>query len=106
MTWFLREVQCAAGHMGPALQPYIFVGQGPCALPGVRYKAGRRGEDTPPYGGTRSTAKRGGEDAPSCCSFMLCAGGGVLDAPSCCSFMMRVGGDAHIAPPLRRGCKG
>ena len=76
--------------MGPALQPYIFVGQGPCALPGVRYKAGRRGDGTPPYGGIRSTAKRGG----------------VLDAPSCCSFMMRVGGDAHIAPPLRRGCKG
>ena len=63
MTWFLREVQCAAGHMGPALQPYIFVGQGPCALPGVRHKAGRRGEGTPPYGGTRSMAKRGVEDA-------------------------------------------
>ena len=26
--------------MGPALQPYIFVGQGPCALPGVRYGIG------------------------------------------------------------------
>lgn len=78
-----------AGHMGLALHYTIFVGQDPCALPGVRYKAGRRGEGTPPYGGTRSTAKRGGEDAPSCCSFM-----------------MRIGGDAHIAPPLRRGCKG
>ena len=30
----------AAGHMGPALQG-IFVGQGPRALPGVRYKPGR-----------------------------------------------------------------
>ena len=29
----------AAGHMGPALQG-IFVGQGPRALPGVRYKVG------------------------------------------------------------------
>ena len=35
--------------MGPALQG-IFVGQGPCALPGVRGKTGRRGEGTPPYG--------------------------------------------------------
>ena len=26
--------------MGPALQPYIFVGQGPCALPGLQYKSG------------------------------------------------------------------
>ena len=26
--------------MGPALQPYIFVGQGPRALPGVREKSG------------------------------------------------------------------
>ena len=30
-------VPCAAGHMGPALQG-AFVGQGPRALPGVRYK--------------------------------------------------------------------
>ncbi len=30
--------------MGPALQPYIFVGQGPCALPGVRYGIGGRTE--------------------------------------------------------------
>ena len=35
-------VPCAAGHMGPALQG-IFVGQGPRALPGVRYKVGRWG---------------------------------------------------------------
>ena len=32
-------VPYAAGHMGPALQG-IFVGQGPRALPGVRYKVG------------------------------------------------------------------
>ena len=35
----LLMVPCAAGHMGPALQG-IFVGQGPRALPGVRYKVG------------------------------------------------------------------
>ena len=29
-------VRCAAGHMGPALQYFISVGQGPCALPGVQ----------------------------------------------------------------------
>ena len=40
-------MQCAAGHMGPALQG-IFVGQGLRALPGVRGKTGRRGESTPP----------------------------------------------------------
>ena len=34
--------------MGPALQPYIFVGQGPRALPGVRYKAGGRTEASAP----------------------------------------------------------
>ena len=27
----------AAGHIGPALQRYIFVGQGPCALPDVQW---------------------------------------------------------------------
>ena len=37
----------AAGHMGPALQPYIFVGQGPCALPGVRYGIGGRPRGSP-----------------------------------------------------------
>ena len=31
----------AAGHIGPALQRYIFVGQGPCALPDVRTPGGR-----------------------------------------------------------------
>ncbi len=35
----LLMVPCAAGHMGPALQG-VFVGQGPRALPGVRYKVG------------------------------------------------------------------
>ena len=40
----------AAGHMGPALQPYIFVGQGPCALPGVRYGIGGRTEASAPTG--------------------------------------------------------
>ena len=34
----------AAGHMGPALQPYTFVGQGPRALPGVQYGIGGRTE--------------------------------------------------------------
>ena len=34
--------------MGPALQPYIFVGQGPCALPGVRYGIGGRTEASAP----------------------------------------------------------
>ena len=38
----------AAGHMGPALQPYIFVGQGPCALPGVRCGIGGRTEASAP----------------------------------------------------------
>ena len=27
----------AAGHIGPSLQRYIFVGQGPCALPDVQW---------------------------------------------------------------------
>ena len=31
----------AAGHMGPALHYICFVGQGPCALPGMRGKPGR-----------------------------------------------------------------
>ena len=35
-------VPYAAGHMGSALQG-VFVGQGPRALPGVRYKVGGRG---------------------------------------------------------------
>ena len=83
-----------------------FCRAGPVCPAGSAVQGRAAGEGTPPYGGTRSTAKRDVEDAPSCCSFMLCVGGGVLDAPSCCSFMMRVGGDAHIAPPLRRGCKG
>ena len=58
------EMVCRGGRLcPPGMAHNIFVGQGPCALPGVRYKAGRRGEGTPPYGGTRSTAKRGVEDA-------------------------------------------
>ena len=58
------EMVCRGGRLClPGMAHNIFVGQGPCALPGVRYKAGRRGEGTPPYGGTRSTAKRGVEDA-------------------------------------------
>ena len=40
---------------GPITQR--LVGQGPCALPGVRYKAGRRGEGTPPYGGLQGARK-------------------------------------------------
>ena len=65
--------------MGPALQPHIFVGQGPCALPcvrygiggrteasaptdglqGVRYKTGRVVREADPYGGvTRSAVGR------------------------------------------------
>ena len=38
----------AMGHMGPALQPHIFVGQGPCALPWVRYGIGGRTESSAP----------------------------------------------------------
>ena len=38
----------AVGHMGPALQPHIFVGQGPCALPWVRYGIGGRTESSAP----------------------------------------------------------
>ena len=58
------EMVCRGGRLcPPGMAHNIFVGQGPCALPGVRYKAGRRGEGTPPYGGTRRTAKRGVEDA-------------------------------------------
>ena len=38
----------AAGHMGPTLQPHIFVGQGPCALPWVRYGIGGRTEASAP----------------------------------------------------------
>ena len=34
--------------MGPALQPHIFVGQGPCALPWVRYGIGGRTESSAP----------------------------------------------------------
>ena len=48
MTRYLQGVRCAAGHMGPALQPHIFVGQGPCALPWVRYKTGGRTEASAP----------------------------------------------------------
>ena len=52
------EMVCRGGRLcPPGMAHNIFVGQGPCAPPGVRYKAGRRGE------GTRSTAKRGVEDA-------------------------------------------
>ena len=37
----------AAGHMGPALQG-IFVGRGPCALPGVQHKTdGQTGASAP-----------------------------------------------------------
>ena len=30
-------MRCVAGHMGLALHYTVFVGQGPCALPGVRW---------------------------------------------------------------------
>ena len=47
MTEGFAWVRCAAGHMGPALQG-IFVGQGPCALPGVQHKTdGRTGASAP-----------------------------------------------------------
>jgi len=39
MTLRFTEVRCAAAHMGAALQG-IFVGQGPCALPGSAGKLG------------------------------------------------------------------
>ena len=35
--------------MGPTLQPCIFVGQGPRALPGVREKSGRADVGIGPY---------------------------------------------------------
>ena len=35
--------------MGPALQPCIFVGQGPCALPGAREITGRADVGIGPY---------------------------------------------------------
>ena len=47
MTGGLQGVRWAAGHMGPALQG-IFVGQGPCALPGVQHKTGGRTEASAP----------------------------------------------------------
>ena len=42
MTLRFTEVQCAAAHMGAALQG-IFVGQGPCALPGSAVQGRRAG---------------------------------------------------------------
>ena len=45
--------------MGPALQPYIFVGQGPCALPGVRYGIGGRTEVSAPTKVLQEGAVRG-----------------------------------------------
>ena len=35
--------------MGPALHYICFVGQGPCALPRVRYRIGGRAEASDPY---------------------------------------------------------
>ena len=43
-----RFTRGTVGHMGPALQPHIFVGQGPCALPWVRYGIGGRTESSAP----------------------------------------------------------
>ena len=54
----LLVVPCAAGHMGPALQG-IFVGQGPCALPGVRRKPGRADVGIGPYGSATRGAMGG-----------------------------------------------
>ena len=47
------EMFCRGGRLcPPGMAHNIFVGQGPCALPGVRYKAGRRGDvGIGPYGG-------------------------------------------------------
>ena len=54
------EMVCRGGRLcPPGMAHNIFVGQGPCALPGVRYKAGRRGEGTPPYGGHKKHGKPG-----------------------------------------------
>ena len=50
MTLLLQGVRWAAGHMGPALHYSYFVGQGPCALPGVREKPGRADVGIGPYG--------------------------------------------------------
>ena len=58
----------AAGHMGPALQPYIFVGQGPCALPGVRCGIGGRTEASAPTEGCKKCLRAGrcGERTERC----------------------------------------
>ena len=47
----------SSANPGPTTQH--LVGQGPCALPGVRYKAGRRGEGTPPLRGHKKHGKTG-----------------------------------------------
>ena len=58
MTLRFTEVRCAAAHMGAALQG-IFVGQGPCALPGSAGKLGSgRCRHRPLRSVTRGTAKR------------------------------------------------
>ena len=71
MTGVLQGVRCAARHMGPALQG-VFVGQGPCALPGVRCKA-----ESPSHGCAVPTPFRqgglgtGGTDCHSQCAHWL-----------------------------------
>ena len=49
----------AAGHMGPALHYICFVGQGPCALPGMREKPGRADVGIGPYGSVTRGAMGG-----------------------------------------------
>ena len=60
VTLLLQGVRWAAGHMGPALHYSCFVGQGPCALPGMRGKTGRADVGIGPY----EIACRGGRPCP------------------------------------------
>ena len=59
MTLLLQGVRWAAGHMGPALHYICFVGQGPCALPGMREKTGRADVGIGPYGSATRGAMGG-----------------------------------------------
>ena len=77
----------AAGHMGPALQG-IFVGQGPRALPGVRYKPGRATARVAPTEALQGV-RRGG-------ALPLPAGGEIGEAPPVADAASRFRGSAPI----------
>ena len=60
MTGFLQGVRWLVGDGAYGCHPTrIYVGQGPCALPGNVMIDGRRGEGTPPYGGKREAGETG-----------------------------------------------